>query len=48
MDLESLNQSQEEGNKVEGDADESFAMIDPIRIKELTQIMKFFCNVILY
>ena len=45
MDLESLNQSQEEGVKLEGDADQSFAMIDAARIQELTQIMKYFCNV---
>ena len=42
MDLESLNQSQEEA-----DAENSFIMIDKNRIQELTNIMKYLCNVCL-
>lgn len=45
MDLESLNQSQEEGGRLEGDAEQSFVVIDAARIQELTLIMKYFCNV---
>lgn len=45
MDLESLNQTQEEDMKLEDEADETFAMIDPARIQELTVIIKYLCNV---
>jgi len=46
MDLESLNQSQEEGGH--GDAGQSFVMIDGARIAELTTIMKYLCKTSMY
>ena len=45
MDLESLNQSQEEGGRIDGEAGQSFVMIDAARIAELTNIMKYLCKV---
>jgi len=45
MDLESLNQTPDVDTKISGDADQNYTMIDPERIKQLTLIMKYFCNV---